>query len=49
MTARKFVPKKRKDKNASVGEIKFEGIGSTGEGKADPIKAIQRIFEEHNR
>jgi hypothetical protein len=49
LTARKWVPKKRKDKNKSVAEIKSEVIGYDSSGKIDPIKAIHKIFEEHNR
>jgi hypothetical protein len=49
MTARKWVPKKRKDKSSSVTEIKSEIVGYSAEGKLDPIKAISRIFEAHNR
>lgn len=49
LTARKWVPKKKKERNTSVAEMKSEIIGGTSEGKADPIKAIQKLFEEHNR
>ncbi len=49
LTARKWVPKKRKDKNNSLAEIKSEIIGFSSEGKPDPIRAIQHIFEEHNK
>lgn len=44
ITARKWVPKKKKEKNTSLGDIKFEALGGTAERKIDPIRAIQRIF-----
>ncbi len=49
LTARKWVPKKRKERTNSVAEMKAELSGTLNEGKLDPIKAIQKIFEEHNR
>jgi hypothetical protein len=49
LTARKWVPKKRKERTSSVIEMKAEAAGLLNEGKADPIKSIQKIFEEHNR
>lgn len=49
LTARKWVPKKRKERATSVAEMKSEVLGYSTEGKVDPIKAIQNIFEEHNR
>lgn len=49
MTARKWVPKKRKERTNSVMEIKSEQSGNGNDGKPDPIKAIQMIFQEHNR
>lgn len=49
LTARKWVPKKRKERTNSVLEIKSEAAGVLNEGKPDPIKSIQKIFEEHNR
>jgi hypothetical protein len=48
LTARKWVPKKRKERNSSVLELKCELVGGTESGKADPIRAIQKIFEDLN-
>ena len=44
LTARKWVPKKRKDKSSSHSEMKSEIIGGNLDGKVDPLRAIQRIF-----
>lgn len=49
LTARKWVPKKRKERTNSVVEMKSELLGNMNEGKPDPIRAIQKIFEEHNK
>ena len=49
LTARKWVPKKRKERNNSVLELKSELAGGMESGKPDPLRAIQKIFEEHNR
>lgn len=49
LTARKWVPKKRKERNNSVLELKSELGGGAESGKIDPLRAIQKIFEEHNR
>lgn len=49
LTARKWVPKKRRERNTSVVDLKPEVTALNSEGKIDPIKAIQRIFEQHNR
>ena len=43
------MPKKKKERNPSVAEIKSEIIGYSNEGKPDHYKAILKIFEEHNR
>ena len=44
LTARKWVPKKRKEKSISHADMKSEILGHTTEGKIDPVRAIQRIF-----
>jgi hypothetical protein len=44
LTARKWVPKKRKERTNSVIEMKAEAAGLLSEGKPDPIKSIQKIF-----
>ena len=45
LTARKWVPKKRKDKNKSHADARSDSLGHAFEGKPDPIRAIQKIFE----
>lgn len=49
LTARKWVPKKHKDRNNSVAEIKLDSSGAVADGKVDPIRAIQHIFQLHNK
>ena len=49
LTAKKWVPKKRKERKTSVTELKADPLGWTAEKKVDPIKAVTRIFERHNR
>ena len=49
LTARKWVPKKRKEKSTNHADMKSEILGHATEGKIDPVRAIQRIFEDHNR
>ena len=44
LTARKWVPKKRKDKNKSLSDARSDLTGTAFEGKPDPIRAIQKIF-----
>jgi len=45
LTARKWVPKKHKERNKSVAEMKLDASGMVADGKVDPIRAIQNIFE----
>ena len=49
LTAKKFVPKKRKERKNSIVEVKPDPLGWTSERRVDPIKAVTKIFEQHNR
>lgn len=47
LTARKWIPKKRRERTSSVAELKPEP--ASHDARTDPIRSIQSIFEQHNR